>query len=216
MTEGDLMSKILLFSLPLMASSLLQLLFNAADIIVVGKFAGHQSLAAVSSTSSLINLIVNIFIGLSVGTNVLVARFIGANQYDDISKTVHTSIYISIVGGILLTIFGLFMAKPLLELMNTPADVIDLAALYLRIYFLGMVAQLIYNYGAAILRAKGDTKRPLYFLFIAGVVNVILNLILVIVFHLDVAGVAIATVISQIISAVFIFYCLMGCAIPDI
>ena len=210
MTEGDLMSKILLFSLPLMASSLLQLLFNAADIIVVGKFAGHQSLAAVSSTSSLINLIVNIFIGLSVGTNVLVARFIGANQYDDISKTVHTSIYISIVGGILLTIFGLFMAKPLLELMNTPADVIDLAALYLRIYFLGMVAQLIYNYGAAILRAKGDTKRPLYFLFIAGVVNVILNLILVIVFHLDVAGVAIATVISQIISAVFIFYCLMG------
>ena len=210
MTEGDLMSKILLFSLPLMASSLLQLLFNAADIIVVGKFAGHQSLAAVSSTSALINLIVNIFIGLSVGTNVLVARFIGANQYDDISKTVHTSIYISIVGGILLTIFGLFMAKPLLELMNTPADVIDLAALYLRIYFLGMVAQLIYNYGAAILRAKGDTKRPLYFLFIAGVVNVILNLILVIVFHLDVAGVAIATVISQIISAVFIFYCLMG------
>ena len=210
MTEGDLMSKILLFSLPLMASSLLQLLFNAADIIVVGKFAGHQSLAAVSSTSSLINLIVNIFIGLSVGTNVLVARFIGANQYDDISKTVHTSIYISIVGGILLTIFGLFMAKPLLELMNTPADVIDLAALYLRIYFLGMVAQLIYNYGAAILRAKGDTKRPLYFLFIAGIVNVILNLILVIVFHLDVAGVAIATVISQIISAVFIFYCLMG------
>lgn len=210
MIEGNLMPKILLFSLPLMASSLLQLLFNAADIVVVGKFAGSQSLAAVSSTSSLINLIINIFIGLSIGTNVLVARYIGAHEQENISKTVHTAMYISIVGGVILTVFGFITAKPLLAMMNTPEDVINLASIYLRIYFLGMVAQLIYNYGASILRAKGDTKRPLYFLFIAGIVNVILNLILVIVFHLDVAGVAIATVVSQIISAVFVFYCLMG------
>lgn len=208
MTKGNLYSKILLFSLPLMASGLLQLLFNAADIIVVGKYAGHQSLAAVSSTSALINLIVNIFIGLSIGTNVLVARHLGANEHEEISKTVHTAMMVSIVGGFILTVFGIVAAKPLLIWTDTPADVIDLATLYLKIYFLGMPALLIYNYGASILRAKGDTKRPLYYLAIAGVVNVLLNLLLVIVFHMGVAGVAIATTISQIISAAFVFICL--------
>lgn len=210
MVEGPLLPKILLFSLPLMASSLIQLLFNAADIVVVGQYAGSQSLAAVSSTSSLINLIVNIFIGLSIGTNVVAARHIGANEQHELYKTVHTAMMISIVGGLLLTIFGVFASKQLLEWMATPNDVIDLAATYLRIYFLGITASLIYNYGASILRAKGDTKRPLYYLILSGIVNVVLNLILVIVFHMNVAGVAIATVVSQIISAVLIFICLMN------
>ena len=209
MVNGSLLPKILKFSFPLMLSSLLQLLFNAADIIVVGKFAGHQALAAVSSTGALVNLIVNLFIGLSVGTNVLVARQIGARENEKIYKTVHTAMALSFIGGVILTIFGVVMAHPLLTLMNVPSDVIDLSTLYLRIYFLGMTAMLVYNYGAAILRAKGDTKRPLYFLTIAGIVNVVLNLILVIVFHMGVAGVGIATTISQIISAVLVFYCLM-------
>ena len=210
MTEGSLLPKILMFSFPLMLSSLLQLLFNAADIIVVGKFAGTQALAAVSSTGALVNLIVNLFIGLSVGTNVLVARQIGARQFKEIQDTIHTAITLSLIGGVILTIFGVIMARPLLELMSVPSDVIELSTLYLRIYFLGITAMLVYNYGAAILRAKGDTKRPLYFLTIAGVVNVVLNLILVIVFHLGVAGVAIATTTSQIISAALIIYCLIG------
>lgn len=210
MTEGSLLPKILMFSFPLMLSSLLQLLFNAADIIVVGKFAGTQALAAVSSTGSLVNLIVNLFIGLSVGTNVLVARQIGARQFKEIQDTIHTAISLSLIGGVILTIFGVVMAKPLLALMSVPEDVIDLSALYLRIYFLGITAMLVYNYGASILRAKGDTKRPLYFLTIAGVVNVLLNLYLVIVWHMGVAGVAIATTVSQIISAVLVLYCLMG------
>ena len=210
MTQGNLFPKILLFSLPLMASGLLQLLFNAADIVVVGKYAGHESLAAVSSTGALINLIVNIFIGLSIGTNVIVARLIGANEQEEISKTVHTAMMLSIVGGLILTVFGLITAKPMLKWMDTPDDVIDLSALYLRIYFMGMTASLIYNYGASILRAKGDTKRPLYYLALAGVVNVILNLILVKAFHMGVAGVGIATVVSQIISAALVFICLMN------
>lgn len=210
MTEGHLIPKLLLFSLPLMASSLLQLLFNAADIVVVGKFAGSQALAAVSSTGALINLTVNLFIGLSVGANVIAARHIGANENEEVSKTLHTSMMIGIAGGLFLTIFGFFAAKPLLIMMDSPEDVIDLSTLYLKIYFLGTVFSMIYNYGASILRAKGDTKRPLYFLFIAGVVNVILNLILVIIFHLDVAGVAIATVVSQAISGVLVLLCLMN------
>lgn len=210
MTSGALLPKILKFSFPLMLSSLLQLLFNAADIIVVGKFAGHEALAAVSSTGALVNLIVNLFIGLSVGTNVLVARQIGARDEEKIYKTVHTAMALSFIGGVILTIFGVFAAHPLLALMNVPSDVIDLSTLYLQIYFLGITAMLVYNYGAAILRAKGDTKRPLYFLTIAGVINVVLNLILVIVFHMGVAGVAIATTVSQIVSATFVFYCLVG------
>lgn len=209
MTEGNLLPKILKFTIPLMLSSLLQLLFNAADIVVVGKFAGHEALAAVSSTSPLINLIVNLFMGLSVGTNVLVARQIGAKEESAVKKTVHTSIALSIFGGVFLMVFGIVFARKMLEMMDVPFDVIDLSVTYLRIYFLGMVAMLVYNYGAAILRAKGDTKRPLYFLTLAGIINVCLNLVLVIVFDLDVAGVAIATTTSQVISALLVFICLV-------
>lgn len=209
MTEGNLLPKILKFTLPLMLSSLLQLLFNAADIIVVGKFAGHEALAAVSSTSPLINLIVNLFMGLSVGANVLVARQIGAKEETAVKKTVHTSIALSIFGGVFLTVFGLVFARKMLDMMDVPFDVINLSVTYLRIYFVGMIAMLVYNYGAAILRAKGDTKRPLYFLTLAGIINVCLNLILVIIFDLDVAGVGIATTVSQIISASLVFLCLI-------
>ena len=209
MCNGPLLGKICIFALPLALSSILQLLFNAADIVVVGNFAGSSALAAVGSTSSLINLIVNIFIGLSVGTNVLVARHYGAGNASELSDTVHTSITVSIIAGIILVFIGYFSASPLLTLMGTPDDVIDQATLYMRIYFIGMPVNMLYNFGAAVLRAIGDTKRPLYYLFIAGVVNIVLNLVFVIIFHLDVAGVAIATVISQAISAVLVTLCLM-------
>lgn len=208
MANGSLVDKILIFSLPLMLSSVLQLLFNAADIVVVGRFASSNSLAAVGSTGALINLIVNVFVGLSIGTNVVVARFLGAQDYDNIKKTVHTSIYVALLSGVFLAIFGFFASRTLLIWMDTPVEVLDLASLYLKIYFLGMPASMVYNFGAAILRAQGDTKRPLYFLSIAGVVNVIFNLFLVIVMHMDVAGVAIATITSQYISAILIILCL--------
>lgn len=214
MCNGPLLGKLLLFALPLMLSGILQLLFNAADVIVVGRFAGNQALAAVGSTGSLTNLLVNLFIGLSVGTNVLVARYYGAKQEREVEETVHTSIIISIIGGILLAIIGFVAAKPLLVLMDTPADVIEQSVLYMRILFLGMPMMLLYNFGSAILRAIGDTRRPLYFLVVAGIVNVILNLWFVIGLHMGVAGVATATVISQCVSAGFIIYCLFhtqGC-----
>ncbi len=210
MCNGPLLSKILVFSVPLMLSGILQLLFNAADIIVVGRFSGSEALAAVGSTSSLINLIINLFIGVSVGTNVVLARYYGARDAEGVSKTVHTAMLTAIGGGVLLIFVGLFLARPLLELTGTPDDVIDQATLYMRIYFVGMPAFMVYNFGAAILRAIGDTKRPLYFLFLSGVINVIFNLIFVIVFHMGVAGVALATIISQAISAVLILLCLMG------
>lgn len=210
MCNGPLLSKILVFSVPLMLSGILQLLFNAADIIVVGRFSGSEALAAVGSTSSLINLIINLFIGVSVGTNVVLARYYGAKDAEGVSKTVHTAMLTAIGGGVLLIFVGLFLARPLLELTGTPDDVIDQATLYMRIYFVGMPAFMVYNFGAAILRAIGDTKRPLYFLFLSGVINVIFNLIFVIVFHMGVAGVALATIISQAISAVLILLCLMG------
>ena len=209
MCNGPLTGKLLRFAIPLMFSGILQLLFNAADIIVAGRFAGHQALAAVGSTSSLINLLVNVFIGLSVGTNVLCANYIGAKQEKAVSETVHTSVLLSLVCGVILIFIGVLLAKPLLTLMGTPDDVLNQATLYMRIYFVGMPATMLYNFGAAILRAVGDTKRPLYFLFASGVVNVILNLVFVIVFHLGVAGVAIATVISQCISALLVLRCLM-------
>ncbi len=209
MCNGPLLGKILMFYFPLMLSGVLQLTFNAADIIVVGRFAGNEALAAVGSTSSLINLIVNLFIGLSVGTNVLVARYYGAGQKKELSETVHTAILTSIVSGIILLFIGCILARPALQLMDTPPDVIDGAILYMRIYFIGMPVQMLYNFGSAILRAVGDTKRPLYFLIIAGVINVILNLILVIPCQMGVAGVAIATVISQVVSALLIVRCLM-------
>ena len=209
MIHGPLLGKILLFTLPLMASSILQLLFNAADIIVVGRYAGSDALAAVGSTGALINLLTNMFIGFSVGANVLVARYYGAGKPDEVSETVHTSVMLSIIGGILLAAIGIIFASPLLELMGTPENVLPLAALYVRIYFAGMPVTLLYNYGSAILRAIGDTKRPLYYLAVAGVLNIILNLIFVIVFEMSVAGVALATILSQTLSAILVIRCLM-------
>ncbi|MCM1047916.1 MAG: MATE family efflux transporter [Clostridiales bacterium] len=210
MCSGPILSKILLFTLPLMFSSILQLLFNAADIIVVGRFAGDNSLAAVGSTSSLINLLVNFFMGLSVGANVLVARYFGAKQSKDLSETVHTAMLLSICSGIVLALIGLVGVKQILIWMDSPEEVLPLSALYLRIYFLGMPATMLYNFGSAIMRATGDTRRPLYYLSIAGVINVLLNLLFVIVFKMDVAGVATATVVSQCISAFLIVRCMIG------
>lgn len=209
MCHGPLFSKMLLFSVPLILSGFLQLLFNAADIVVVGRYAGSTALAAVGATSSLINLLTNVFIGLSIGSNVLIARYYGAKNIQAIQETLHTSILLSLISGTVLAFIGVFLAKPLLTLMGTPNDVLGQSALYMRIYFLGMPVMMLYNFGSAILRAIGDTKRPLYFLAVAGGVNVILNLFFVIVFHLDVAGVALATVISQCISACLIILVFM-------
>ena len=178
MCEGPLFGKILIFSVPLMFSSILQLLFNAADMVVVGQFSGKESLAAVGATNALVNLLINIFVGLSVGANVLIARYYGARQEKEIEKTVHTAITLSLIGGAILAIVGNILAKPLLSVMGCPADVIGLSALYMRIYFMGMPVVLLYNYGSSILRAIGDTKRPLYYLAITGVINVALNLFL--------------------------------------
>ena len=209
MTNGPLVGKIVRFAVPLAISGILQLLFNAADIIVVGQFVGPQALAAVGSTSALIQLIVNLFIGLSIGVNVLVARYYGAGQSKDLHETVHTSVLVSLICGVILIFVGIALSRPLLELMGTPEDVVDQAVLYMRIYFAGMPVMMLYNFGSAILRAVGDTQRPLYFLFIAGIINVILNLFFVIVFHMGVEGVAIPTVISQCVSAVLVLLCLM-------
>lgn len=208
MCNGPLLGKLLLFALPLMLSGILQLLFNAADIIVVGRFTGSHALAAVGSTSSLINLLVNLFIGFSIGANVLTAQYYGAKDQKNIHQTIHTSILISLIGGIILIAVGVLLARPLLELMATPEDVLDQATLYMKIYFCGMPATMVYNFGAAILRAIGDTRRPLYFLFTAGVLNVLLNLFFVIVFHMGAAGVALATIISQTLSAILVVRCL--------
>lgn len=216
MCSGPILSKILLFALPLMFSSILQLLFNAADIIVVGRFAGDNSLGAVGSTSSLINLLTNFFMGLSVGANVLVARYFGAKQKKDLTETVHTAMLLSICSGIILSVIGLVGAKQILLWMDSPKEVLPLSALYLRIYFLGMPAMMLYNFGSAIMRATGDTRRPLYYLSAAGVINVMLNLLFVIVLRMDVAGVAAATVISQCISAFLIIKCMIGEQAGDI
>lgn len=209
MTNGPLLKQIIRFSIPLMLTGILQLLFNAADVVVVGNFSSREALAAVTSTGSLINLIINVFIGLSVGAGVVVAQEYGANSYKDVQDTIHTSIAIGLIGGTVLGIFGVVMAKPLLELMSTPEDVLDLAALYMRIYFVGMPATLLYNFCSAIFRAVGDTKRPLYYLSIAGILNVILNLFFVIVCGMSVEGVAIATVVSQCVSLVLTLLCMM-------
>jgi len=200
MTHGPLLGKLIFFTVPIILSGVLQLLFNAADVIVVGRFAGEASLAAVGSTSALINLMTNLFIGMSVGANVCAAQFYGAGQFKDVKRTVHTSTAFSLICGVLLIFIGLFLARPILEIMGSPEDVIDLAALYVRLYFLAMPAIMLYNFLASILRAAGDTTHPLAFLTVAGIVNVILNLILVIIFKMGVAGVAIATVTSNYIS----------------
>lgn len=209
MTNGPLLGKLIRFALPLAISGILQLLFNAADIVVVGRFAGSQALAAVGSTGALINLIVTLFMGISVGANVLVSQYYGAGNKKDLSETVHTAILSSLVFGVALIAAGIALARPMLEMMETPPDVLDQAVLYMRIYFVGMPVLMLYNFGAAILRAVGDTQRPLYFLILAGVINVVLNLFFVIVLHMGVAGVATATSISQAVSAFLVFWCLV-------
>ena len=208
MCNGSILDKLISFSIPLMLSGILQLLFNAVDIIVVGRFTGSEALAAVGSTTALINVFVNFFIGISLGSNVLAARFYAAGKDKEMSETVHTAITLALISGIVMGIVGVVSAKGALQLMDTPDNVLDLSTLYMRIYFVGMPFFMLYNYGAAILRAVGDTKRPLMFLIVSGATNVVLNLILVIRFHLGVAGVAIATVISQGISCVLVLRCL--------
>ena len=201
LTEGPIFTRLLQFSIPLILSSVLQLLFNAADVVVVGRFAGNNSLAAVGSTGSLINLLVNLFMGLSIGTNVVAANYFGAKRTKELKETVHTSILVSFGCGIVLTVVGVICSKYILILMQAPYEVLTLATLYLKIYFGGITATMIYNFGSALLRAKGDTKRPLYILFAAGVMNLLLNLVFVIAFKMDVAGVGWATVISQCFAA---------------
>lgn len=208
MCNGSIMDKLISFSLPLMVSGILQLAFNAVDIIVVGRFSGSQALAAVGSTTALINVFTNLFIGISLGANVLAARFYAAGKDREMSETVHTSIALALISGIMMAVIGVLLAKWALEIMGTPDDVIGQSALYMRIYFMGMPFFMLYNYGAAILRAIGDTKRPLIFLIISGIANAALNMILVILFHMGVAGVAIGTIISQLISCVLVLTCL--------
>ena len=208
MCNGSIMDKLISFSLPLMVSGILQLAFNAVDIIVVGRFSGSQALAAVGSTTALINVFANLFIGISLGANVLAARFYASGKDREMSETVHTSITLALISGIMMAVIGVLLAKWALEIMGTPDDVIGQSALYMRIYFMGMPFFMLYNYGAAILRAIGDTKRPLIFLIISGIANAALNMILVILFHMGVAGVAIGTIISQLISCVLVLICL--------
>ena len=208
MCNGTIMDKLISFSVPLILSGILQLLFNAVDIIVVGRFSGSQALAAVGSTTALINIFTNLFIGISLGANVLAARFYAAQKDKEMSETVHTAIMLALISGVVMLFVGIFFARGALELMGTPDDVIGQSTLYMRIYCAGMPFFMLYNYGAAILRAVGDTKRPLLFLIVSGVVNACLNLFLVIAFHLGVAGVAIATVTAQGISCALVLRCL--------
>lgn len=209
MTSGTLWDKILIFALPLAATSILQQLFNSADTAIVGRFAGSRALAAVGSNGPVINLLVNIFVGISIGANVIISRFIGEGNKEKIAKAVHTAITVAIISGLFVTCLGTAITRPILELMSAPKDIIDLSAVYLRIYFLGMPFMMLYNFSSAILRSKGDTRRPLISLLISGSANVILNIIFVIVFGMGVAGVAAATVISQMISAALLLYFLM-------
>lgn len=209
MCEGPLFSKILLFALPIMAMNILQLLFNAADMIVVGRFSGSKALAAVGATSSLINLIVNLFMGLSVGTSVVVAQDYGAENPIGVSQSVHTSTIISIIGGFIVMIIGFVFCEPLLTAMGTPKDILAMSVLYMRIYFIGIPAMMLYNFSAAILRAVGNSRQPMYYLIVSGIVNVIFNLFFVAVLHKDVDGVAWATVISQYLSALLVMICLL-------
>lgn len=209
MTQGPILVNIVAFIIPLILTGTLQLLYNAADIIVVSNYGSDNALAAVSSTGSLINLIVNVFMGLSIGASVLTAQSFGAGSSKDVHEAVHTSMAIALISGVAVGFFGFFASRGMLQLMDSPPTVIDLSALYVKIYFIGAPANMIYNFGAAILRAVGDTKRPLYYLMFSGVVNVVLNLIFVIGFNMDVAGVALATIISQIVSAVLIVICLI-------
>lgn len=202
------MDKLISFSFPLMLTSILQLMFNAVDIIVVGRFSGSQSLAAVGSTTALINIFTNLFIGISLGANVLAARYYAAGRDKEMSEAVHTAIFLALISGLIMAVVGVGASRFALTLMGTPDDVIDLSVLYMRIYFMGMPFFMLYNYGAAILRAVGDTKRPLFYLIAAGLANVVLDLLLVIVIPLNVAGVAVGTVASQMVSCILVLRCL--------
>lgn len=209
MCNGPLLKNVLIFAVPMILSGILQLLFNAIDMVVVGQFAGERALAAVGATSSTINLIINLFTALSVGVSVVISQNYGARSYQDVSESLHTAMLLSVLGGIFVAVLGFFVAKPLLQLIDTPVELLDMSTLYMKIYFIGMPASLIYNFGASALRAVGNTKEPMYYLLIGGVINAILNLILVIVFHMDVDGVAIATVVSQTVSAALVVRRLM-------
>ena len=200
MCSGPLLKKIVLFSLPIMAMNLLQLLFNAADMVVVGRYSGSDALAAVGATGALINLLINLFMGLSVGTSVVVAQDYGARDDEGIAKSVHTSIAVSLVSGLFVCVVGIAFCAPMLRLMGTPENIIGLSDLYMRIYFIGVPASMVYNFAAAVLRAVGDSRHPMYYLVITGAMNVLMNLLFVIVFDMSVAGVALATVISQYLS----------------
>ena len=206
MIHGPMFYKILFFALPLAASSILQQLFNSADVAVVGRFAGSAALAAVGGNSPVINLLINMFVGLSIGANVIIANFIGQGREDKVKEAVHTVMSVALISGVSLLLIGIIIAKPILLMINTPSEVINLAVLYLRIYFLGMPFVMVYNFGAAILRSTGETRKPLYCLIISGIINILLNLLLVIVFHLSVAGVAIAIVIADGVSAFLVVY----------
>lgn len=208
MCNGTIMDKLISFSFPLMLTSILQLMFNAVDIIVVGRFSGSQSLAAVGSTTALINIFTNLFIGISLGANVLAARYYAAGRDKEMSEAVHTAIFLALISGLIMAVVGVGASRFALTLMGTPDDVIDLSVLYMRIYFMGMPFFMLYNYGAAILRAVGDTKRPLFYLIAAGLANVVLDLLLVIVIPMNVAGVAVGTVASQMVSCILVLRCL--------
>ena len=214
MCNGSIMDKLISFSLPLMVSGILQLAFNAVDIIVVGRFSGSQALAAVGSTTALINVFTNLFIGISLGANVLAARFYAAGKDREMSETVHTSITLALISGIMMAVIGVLLAKWALEIMGTPDDVIGQSALYMRIYFMGMPFFMLYDFGASILRSIGDTRRPMYALIVSGVVNVILNLLFVVVFHMGVAGAGLATVGANATSAIQILYFLTHEELP--
>lgn len=209
MINGPLFGKIVLYTLPLIAAGILQLLFNTADMVVVGRYAGSNALGAVGATASLINLLINVFMGLSVGANVAIAHYYGAGRFEELSRSLHTAISLSIICGFILLVIGQLFSEPMLILMGTPKNILPLSVSYMKIYFCGMPVMLLYNFGAAILRAVGDTKRPLYYLSLAGVINVILNLIFVIRFSMGVRGVAWATNISQAVSAILIIRCLI-------
>jgi putative MATE family efflux protein len=209
MLNGPLGRKILRFAIPIALSSIFQQMFNLADVAVVGQFAGDKALAAVGANTFVINLLINLFVGLSVGANVVVANSIGERSYRSVTRSVHTSVMVAFFSGIFLSFVGIFFARPILELISTPADVLDMAVRYLQIYFAGMPFVMVYNFVSAVLRSKGDTKRPLYVLMVAGAVNVVLNLILVAGFDMGVSGVAIATVIANVISGVTLFYLLL-------
>ncbi|MBO5104918.1 MAG: polysaccharide biosynthesis C-terminal domain-containing protein, partial [Ruminococcus sp.] len=209
MTEGPLLKKIILYTLPIILTGILQLLFNAADLVVVGRYGSDTSVASVGATGAIINLITNLFIGLSIGAGVVVAHGLGAGRSEDVRKTVHTAIPTALVSGIVLTVIGICGSRFFLELMGTPDDVINLSETYMKIYFIGITSSMVYNFGSAILRAGGDTKSPLIYLTVAGVINVILNLIFVIALKMDVAGVATATTVSQTVSALLILRALM-------